>query len=71
MKNIFSRSVDKLVSKVLKVNVNSTTSVTAFQPAIPTELKKLSKFINEQWLINSHWKQPNGLQVDIIHIMII
>ena len=48
MKNIFSRSVDKLVSKVLKVNVNSTTSVTAFQPAIPTELKKLSKFINEQ-----------------------
>lgn len=39
MKNI-KKAIDKAVSKAIKVNVNSTTSLMAFQPRVPKELKK-------------------------------
>ena len=39
MKNI-KKAIDKAVSKTIKVNVNSTTSLMAFQPRVPKELKK-------------------------------
>ncbi len=44
MKNAVIKCVDKLVKMALKSNINSTTSFTAFQPVVPEELKKLSKF---------------------------
>lgn len=44
MKNVFVKCVDKLVSNALKLNINSTTSITAFQPLVPKELNVLSKF---------------------------
>lgn len=43
MKNVFIKTVDKIVSSTLKMNVNSTTSIMAYQPKMPVELKKFSK----------------------------
>lgn len=40
MKKTLTKVVDKLVAKAVKTNVNCTTSVCAFQPKIPSELKK-------------------------------
>lgn len=42
MKKVFIKAVDKMVSGTLKMNINSTTSVMAYQPKMPKELKKLS-----------------------------
>lgn len=42
MKKVFIKVADKLISGTLKMNVNSTTSVAAYQPKMPVEIKKLS-----------------------------
>lgn len=47
MKNSLTRVIDKIVSKTLKMNINSTTSVAMFQPKIPKELSTLSKSNNK------------------------
>lgn len=47
MKKEFTKAVDKLISKALKLNINSTTSVAAFQPKVPTELSVLKKSDNK------------------------
>ncbi len=47
MKKEFTKAVDKLISKALKLNINSTTSVAAFQPKVPTELSVLKKSENK------------------------
>ena len=39
--------VDKLTEKVLTLNSNSTTSVTAFQPKQPVEAKKFNRTNNQ------------------------
>lgn len=44
MKKVLIRCVDKLANVTLKLNVNSTTSLAAFQPTMPKELKELSEF---------------------------
>lgn len=44
MKKTFIMIADKFVGHALKLNVNSTTSLAIFQPQMPSELKKLSKF---------------------------
>lgn len=41
-KKVFIKVADKIVSGALKMNVNSTTSLAAYQPKMPVELKKLS-----------------------------
>ena len=43
MKKTFTKVVDKIISKAVKTNINCTTSFTAFQPKLPSELKKNSK----------------------------
>ena len=47
MKKSFTKAVDKLISKALKMNINSTTSIAAFQPKVPTELSVLKKSENK------------------------
>lgn len=47
MKKKIVKCIDNLVKSVLKTNINSTTSFTAFQPAVPKELKTLSKVERE------------------------
>lgn len=47
MKKKFTKAVDKLINKALKLNINSTTSVAAFQPKVPTELSVLKKSENK------------------------
>lgn len=47
MKKEFTKAVDKLISKALKMNINSTTSIAAFQPKVPTELSVLKKSENK------------------------
>lgn len=41
MKKMIVKFVDSLISNVIKSNINSTTSVAAFQPVVP---KKLVQF---------------------------
>lgn len=43
MKKTFTKVVDRIISKAVKTNINCTTSFTAFQPKLPSELKKNSK----------------------------
>lgn len=43
MKFDIIKLADKLVEKTLKLNVNSTTSLMAYQPKAPADLKKFSK----------------------------
>lgn len=43
MKKTHMQQIDKLVSAVLHLNVNSTTSCTAYQPALPTEARSFKK----------------------------
>lgn len=47
MKKSFTKAVDKLIGKALKMNVNSTTSIAMFQPKVPKELSALSKVNNK------------------------
>lgn len=47
MKKSFTKAVDKLISKALRLNINSTTSVAAFQPKVPKELSALKKSDNK------------------------
>lgn len=51
MKKEFTKAVDKLISKALKLNINSTTSVAAFQPKVPTELSVLKNQKINDWQI--------------------
>lgn len=43
MKKVIIKTVDKIVSGTLKMNINSTTSVAIFQPKMPAALKAFSK----------------------------
>ncbi len=43
MKKSLTKAVDKLVSKTLKMNINSTSSIAMFQPKVPKVLLTLSK----------------------------
>lgn len=43
MKKSLTKAVDKLVSKTLKMNINSTSSLAMFQPKVPKELQTLSQ----------------------------
>lgn len=43
MKKTTVKIIDKLVSKVIRANVNSTTSIIAYQPRIPAEIKNETK----------------------------
>ncbi len=47
MKNSLTKAIDKIVSKTLKLNINSTSSLAMFQPKIPKELSALSKTNNK------------------------
>ncbi len=47
MKNSVTKVIDKIVSKTLKMNINSTSSVAIFQPKVPKELSALSKVNNK------------------------
>lgn len=47
MKNSLTKAMDKIVSKALKLNINSTSSLAMFQPKIPKELSALSKTNNK------------------------
>ncbi len=47
MKKEFTKAVDKLISKALKMNVNSTTSIAMFQMKVPKELSMLKKSVNK------------------------
>lgn len=47
MKKSFTKAVDKLISKALKMNINSTTSIAAFQPKVPKELSAFKKSDNK------------------------
>lgn len=47
MKKEFTKAVDKLISKALKMNVNSTTSIAMFQMKVPKELSMLKKLVNK------------------------
>ena len=47
MKKEFTKAVDKLISKALKMNVNSTTSIAMFQPKVPKELLVFKKSNNK------------------------
>lgn len=40
------KCIDKFVENTLKLNINSTTSVAAYQPQVPTKLNSLSKLKN-------------------------
>ena len=48
MKKAIVKFTDKLIGKTLKLNVNSTSSLAAFQPDMPIELKRLSKVENKK-----------------------
>lgn len=43
MKKSITKTVDKLISKTLKMNINSTTSIAAFQPKVSKELSVFKK----------------------------
>lgn len=43
MKKSITKTVDKLISKTLKLNVNSTTSIAMFQPKVSKELSVFKK----------------------------
>ena len=43
MKKTFTKVVNKFISKAVKTNINCTTSIAAFQPKLPSELKKNNK----------------------------
>lgn len=47
MKKTFTKTVDKLISKTLKMNINSTTSVAIFQPKVSKELSVFKKSKNK------------------------
>lgn len=47
MKKEFTKVVDKLISKTLKMNVNSTTSIAMFQMKVPKELSVFKKSDNK------------------------
>ena len=47
MKKEFTKAVDKLISKALKLNINSTTSIAMFQPKVPKELLVFKKSNNK------------------------
>ena len=47
MKKQLINCVDKAVSKVLHVNMNSTTSFTAYQPKLPKDAKYFAKKENK------------------------
>lgn len=47
MKNSLTKVIDKIVSRTLKMNINSTTSLAMFQPKVPKELSALSKLNNK------------------------
>lgn len=47
MKKEFTKAVDNLIGKALKLNVNSTTSIAMFQPKVPKELSMLKKSVNK------------------------
>ena len=44
MKFDIIKLADKLVEKTLKLNVNSTTSLMAYQPEMPAELNNIRKY---------------------------
>lgn len=44
MRKALIKCIDRAVKNTLNLNVNSTTSFTAFQPSVPKELKNMSKF---------------------------
>ena len=43
MKKTLTKTLDKILSKTLKMNVNSTSSLASFQPKIPKELSVFKK----------------------------
>lgn len=47
MKNSVTKIIDKIVGKALKMNINSTTSIVAFQPKVPKELSVFKKTIHK------------------------
>lgn len=47
MKKKFTKVVDNLISKALKMNVNSTTSLAMFQMKVPKELSVFKKSDNK------------------------
>lgn len=47
MKKSFTKAVDKLIGKTLKMNISSTTSLAMFQPKVPKELSILKKSNNK------------------------
>lgn len=47
MKKEFTKAVDKLISKALKMNINSTTSLAMFQPKVSKELSVFKKSNNK------------------------
>lgn len=44
---IVEKFLKKLVEKALKMDANSTTCTTVYQPIVPSELKKFSKIEKE------------------------
>ena len=47
MKKKFTKVVDNLIGKALKMNVNSTTSIAMFQMKVPKELSVFKKSDNK------------------------
>ena len=47
MKKKFTKAVDNLIGKALKMNVNSTTSIAMFQPKVPKESLVFQKSNNK------------------------
>lgn len=47
MKKEFTKAVDKLISKALKMNINSTTSLAMYQPKVSKELSIFKKSDNK------------------------
>ena len=47
MKKKFTKAVDNLIGKALKMNVNSTTSIAMFQMKVPKELSVFKKSDNK------------------------
>lgn len=47
MKKAFTKVTDKIISKTLKLNINSTTSVAMFQPKVSKELSIFKKSDNK------------------------
>lgn len=48
MKKTIVKLTDNLIKQALKLNVNSTTSLAAYQPEMPKELSSLGKFNHKQ-----------------------